>query len=166
MVIATVFLTIIGLTAGFMLGERRNNATGGSDSGQTTDAGGSTDAAQPDAPSTGDKSCPPESIKTAAKLGLPVDLRQTMKVVTDKGTIVWICTDGEGKYYYQSQTATDDGQLIQGRNGLFLTDVEQLDSDHYVARDHEGTRFEVTASRFQIDFLNKKPQIDRVATVE
>ena len=145
-----------------MLGERRNNATGDPESVQTTEP---PDSAA-DTPGPGGKSCPPESVEKAAELGLAVDLRQTMKVVTNKGTIVWICTDGEGKYYYQSQTATDDGQLVQGRNGLFLTDVEQLDTDHYVATDHRGNRFEVTANRFQIDFRNKEPQIDRVATVE
>jgi hypothetical protein len=160
-VIATVFLTIIGLTAGFMLGERRNNAAGEPDNTPTT-AYPTPSSTQPE---TG-KACPPESVEKAAEIGLSVDLRQTMKVTTDKGTIVWICTDGAGGYYYQSQTATKDGELIQGRNGLFLTKVQQVDTDHYEVVDHKGTKFVVTTNRLEVTFVSGKQQIDQVASVE
>jgi hypothetical protein len=56
--------------------------------------------------------------------------------------------------------------LVQGRNGLFLPKVQQVDTDHYEVFDHKGNRFVVTANRVQIDFVDKEPQIDRVASVE
>ncbi len=164
MVIATVFLTIIGLTAGFVLGERRNNASTEPGDSPVSVPGTSAPATNQD--STG-AACPPETIATAAKLELPTDLRQTMKVRTNKGTIVWICTDGTGAYYYQSQTVTDDGELVQGRNGLFLPKVQQVDTDHYEVTDHKGTtRIVVTENRLQIDFPDRTRQIDRVVSVE
>jgi hypothetical protein len=162
-VIATVFLTIIGLAAGFVLGERRNS---GAQQDPTTT--GPT-AAQPAPASPGSEAqCPPEAGEMAASIGRPADLRQVMKVVTDNGTAVWICSDGKGGYYYQSKTGGLEAELVQGVNGLFLYEVDQVDTDHYLAEDHERNRFEVTARRLKIDFAKegKPDQVNRVVTVE
>ncbi len=144
MVIATIFLTIIGGTVGFMLGERQRNDDGGAGPQETTTT---QTAAEPPSTSPSGSSCPPEAIKLAA-----TDLRQVFKIITTNGTTVWICQDSAGSLYYQAKTRSEDGQLVQGRNGLFLDDVERLGEDEYRATATNGNTFEVNRSHLLVHF--------------
>lgn len=165
MVIATVFLTIIGMTGGFVLGERRNNAaavgpdTAGIVNTQPNPAPGVT------VPGSG-KSCPPETIAKAGEIGLPTDLRQVMKIETVGGTTVWICADGDGRLYYQGKTGGLEAPLEQGVNGLLLPRVVKVGENHYEVLDPKGNRFVVTESRFEIDKVSDPDQEDEVAKFE
>jgi hypothetical protein len=158
-VIATVFLTIIGMTGGFVLGERHRNQVAAS-----------RDLPDPTPESSSfyePKSCPPEAIEFAAKEQLPTDLKQVLKVITVNGTTVWICQDGRGSLYYQSKTGGVDVPLVQTKNGLFLTQVEREGENEYRATAANGNSFLVNTRRLEVHFASgKTPQINNVETVE
>jgi hypothetical protein len=158
-VIATVFLTIIGMTAGYALGERhrRDNQA----SGSTPASSGTFSSPTPDPAPTGPP-CPPEASEIAAKLGLPTQLTQVFKIETDKGTTVWICEDPDRNLYYQSKTGGLDGKLVQGKNGLFLTEVTQQSDADYEARATNGNVIEVNSRTLQVRFTTGKVQTDTV----
>jgi hypothetical protein len=157
-VIATIFLTIIGGTVGFMLGERHRDDDGGGPQETTT----TQTAAEPPSTTPSGQSCPPEAIKLAA-----TDLRQVFKIITTNGTTVWICQDSAGSLYYQGKTRSEDGQLVQGRNGLFLDDVERVGDDDYRAAATNGNTFEINRSELVVHYANGDPdQVYTVKTVE
>jgi len=160
-VIATVFLTIIGMTIGFMLGERHRNRTPASD--QYVTGTPTTDNAT--RPPTGTP-CPDATLKIAAEKGFPTDLRQIFKVHTNNDTYVWICQDNAGSLYFQSQTHTDDGLLVQNRNGLFLSQVIRRGDNDYLATADNGNRFLVSEERLEVQFADGRPtQVNAVETV-
>lgn len=165
MVIATVFLTIIGMTAGFVLGERRNNAAAAGPANNNVVNPQPDSTALVPSPGSG-KSCPPETIEKAREIGLSTDLRQVMKIQTTSGTTVWICADGEGALFYQGKTGGLEAPLEQGRNGLLLPGVTQVGSNHYEVRDLKGNHFTITDTRFVVDRLSGSDQEDDVITVE
>ncbi|WP_213012512.1 hypothetical protein [Paractinoplanes toevensis] len=160
-VIATVFLTIIGMTIGFLLGERHNDRVRASV--QTGSETPNTDiSSEPSGPL-----CPEETIQTARGLGFPDDLRQIFKIVTDNRTIVWICQDGAGSLYYQSQTKSDQGPLVQNKNGLFLSQVNREGDDEYLATADNGTQFVVNRQQLEVHFADgRKTQVSDVDRVE
>ncbi|GIF18879.1 hypothetical protein Ate02nite_16090 [Paractinoplanes tereljensis] len=161
MVIATVFLTIIGMTVGFLLGERHRDRVRASV--QTGSETPTTDiSSEPSGPL-----CPDETIRTADSLGLPSDLRQIFKIITDNRTVVWICQDGAGSLYYQSQTKSDQGPLVQGKNGLFLSQVNREGEDEYLATAENGTQFVVNRQQLEVHFADgRKTQVSDVDRVE
>jgi hypothetical protein len=161
-VIATVFLTIIGMTGGFVLGERHRNQVANpvGDSNRTPEAAQTSWTDER-------KACPPEAIEFAAKEELPTDLTQIFKVVTLNRTIVWICQDGAGSLYYQSQTRSDEGPLVQGENGLFLTRVVRDGDNSFEATASNGNTFLVDTKRLEVRFADGRPsQVNNVETVE
>ena len=164
-VIATVFLTIIGMTGGFVLGERdRNRADNSDNSGNPQVSSAPVEAPSSDAVVDGPL-CPDETLKTAAQGGFPSDLHQVFKIVTDNGTTVWICQDGAGSLYYQGKTG-GDSPLVQHTNGLFLTDVTRESDDEYQAIDQKGNRFVVNRDQFEVHFVTGKEQINKVVAAE
>jgi hypothetical protein len=147
-VIATVFLTIIGMTAGFVLGERdRRDADAPGAAGETPTT---TQTQQTTTPVSGPL-CPSETQQTAARLGLPGELRQVLRIVTDNGTTVWICEDPVGHLYYQGKTGGTKSRLVEGKNGLFLVDVTRQGPDEYQAIADDGNR--ILVSRVQLRVL-------------
>jgi hypothetical protein len=151
-VIATVFLTIIGMTAGFMLGERHRNEAQVQETTPPTEITTTTSPTPSLLPTDG--ACPDEAEQTAVKLGFPSDLRQVFKVITDNGTTVWICQDPQGSLYYQSKTGGVDAPLRQGKNGLFLSSVVRRNPDEYEAMAAEGNRFVVSRERLEVHFTD------------
>jgi hypothetical protein len=168
-VIATVFLTIIGGTVGFMLGERHRGGGGGATPGATNagaDPSSSVDDLSSAEPSG--SRCPDEAIQAAASLQLPTDLRQIFKIVTTNGTTVWICQDGANSLYFQSKTGGVDAPLVQGRNGLFLAQVSRVGDDEYLAiAPTDGNQFEVNRRHLVVHFASgKRDEVYTVKTVE
>jgi hypothetical protein len=186
-VIATVFLTIIGMTAGYVLGERHHRIVSSDSSGSSPATGpatsnngsnngapnggssnGATPAIVPAAPTVAvdGPRCPDAAQKAAAASGSR-DLRQIFRIVTDNKTTVWICQDSRGALFYQSHTLVDgqDLPLVQNRNGLFLPGVTRTDNGFQVV-DQKGNRFAITRQRLQIFFVDGKVQSDDVAKVE
>jgi hypothetical protein len=187
-VIATVFLTIIGMTAGYVLGERhrRDNQAGSGQNGSGQNGSGQNGSGQAGSgqngsgqagpsdtysspvadPSPAGPPCPAEASEIAAKLGLPTELSQVFKIETDKGTTVWICQDPDRRLYYQSKTGGLDSPLVQGKNGLFLTKVTKVTDDEYEAVAENGNHFEVSAKLLQIRFTDGRVQADKVDHAE
>jgi hypothetical protein len=158
-VIATVFLTIIAMIIGFMLGERHRERVRSEEKSQN----------QPYDPGPGpssfapEKRCPKETEQTAAGLGYPTPLGQVLRIETDNETTVWICEDQNGKFYYQGRTGGLDADLVEGHNGLFLTDVTSDGSDEFQARAANGNRIVVTRERLEVHFASgKATQVNRV----
>ncbi|MEV4708922.1 hypothetical protein [Actinoplanes sp. NPDC049316] len=134
-VIATVFLSIIGMSAGFALGTRHNNAR--DIRGVNNVPGDYTPTAD-----TG-IDCPPEMHDTARRLGFAGTLTQVLRVrAADTGTTVWICRDPDGKLFYQANRGGEAAKWIEGETALFLSDVRQ-DGDTYTAVAHDGNTFSV-----------------------
>ena len=160
MVIATVFLTIIGMTSGYVLGERhRRQVNAARTSGQPTTL----------PPVQGDGVlCPEVTRLTAQRLGFSSALRQVMKIATVNGTTVWICQDDAGGYYYQGKTGGPDTALVEGDNGLFLSKVRHSeDREEYVAVADNGNRFVVNRRQLEIHFADgRETQISRVVASE
>jgi hypothetical protein len=175
-VIATVFLTIIGMTAGFVLGERHQDRLQAGDSGTDTQVTVPASTGEPNTEeaNTGEpntakpgRSCPQESIETAGELGLRTDLRQVTRIVTDNGTTVWICQDGAGALYYQSKTGGVDADLVQKENGLFLSRVEQRGDGDYRATASNGTEFLVSREQLEVHFADGRPsQVNKVVEAD
>lgn len=145
-VIATVFLTIIGMTAGFVLGERHRRLTRVSAETKPTPQ-----ATESSAPARSGKLCPDETLATATKHGFSGDLRQVFHIVTDHGNVVWICADPDNQLYYQGKTGGVDAPLVEGENALFLSDViKHSDDDYEVIAPNDHNRIEVNAEQLII----------------
>jgi hypothetical protein len=161
-VIATVFLTIIGMVAGFMLGERDRN-----DASSTGPLETSPPVETSSAPSPSGPPCPDEAIEFARSNKLRSDLTQVIKIVTANETTVWICRDGGGGLYYQSKTGGVDAPLIQGKNGLFLTGVRDDGDNEFEATATNGNRFVVNTRVLEVHFASGKPtQTNKVTSAE
>jgi hypothetical protein len=164
-VIATVFLTIIGMTGGFVLGERHRERLRAQEPRQTSPA--RVDRATPSASPESRPLCPQVTRDTAKSLGFPAELRQVLKIVTEKGTTVWICQDPAGSLYYQGKTGGVDAPLVQKTNGLFLSDVHRNeDREQYVADAPDGNQILVTPEHLEVRFAGGRSQVDQVATVK
>jgi hypothetical protein len=140
--IAAIFLAIIGASAGWVIGHQRNQADADANLGvnqQTVDQGedpGSEpggDGGQPGGGQEGggdeavDKDhCP---IHTQELAG--TDLTRVLYIRTKKAQ-VWICSAADGTLYYQGHQYPKGDRLVEGDNALFLTDV-RTDGDAYVA---------------------------------
>ena len=151
------------MTAGFTLGERHRRAVALAVA--TRQSQQPTPVTWPSTLASG-AACPPETLEKSAQLGFSSDLRQVLKIQTANGTIVWICTDASGRFYYQSKTGGLDTALIQDQNGLFLYQVTELGVDDYVAVDDKGTRIEVTRKLLVVRRPNGKTQTNTVLSVE
>jgi ligand-binding sensor domain-containing protein len=164
-VIATVFLTIIGMAGGYVLGERHRRDTRASGQQPSGPTPATVTTPSPERPSG--PACPPETIAQARKLQLPTDLTQVFKIVTDNGSTVWICEDPQGALYYQGKTGGVDAKLVQAQNGLFLDRVQKIGDDQYEADvPNNGNQIEVDRQRLQIRFADGKVQTNAVVSVE
>jgi len=158
-VIATVFLTIIGMTAGFVLGERhRRLVQAAAETTQpSTEAGGSS------APAPSGKPCPDETLATATSHGYSGDLRQVFHVVTDNGNVVWICADPDNQLFYQGKTGGVDAPLIEGKNGLFLPKViRQGDDEYEVIAPNDYNRIKVNREQLIVLRTDGRKQVQNV----
>jgi hypothetical protein len=159
-VIATVFLTIIGMTAGSVLGERhRRTVRTSTDTPTSSSAAPATgSAAVPSGPL-----CPDVTRSTASKLGYSGDLRQVFRAVTDNDTVVWICADPDGELYYQGKTGGVDAKLVQGENGLFLAGVIKQGEDEYeVIAPNDHNRIQVNRKQLIIHRTDGRNQVQNV----
>ncbi|GAA0530627.1 hypothetical protein GCM10010172_09140 [Paractinoplanes ferrugineus] len=167
MVIATVFLTIIGMTAGFVLGERHRDRLRAADPQDTTDIVTPYPADSSYASGPSGALCPDETIAFAAANGYPADLRQIFKAVTNNDTNVWICEDSNGQLYYQSQTKASSGVFDQTANALFLPRANRQGDNEYSAVASDGAKFLINSKQLRITFPDgRKPQVNSVESWE
>ncbi|MFF5084399.1 hypothetical protein ACFY36_45775 [Actinoplanes sp. NPDC000266] len=112
--------------------------------------------------------CPSETLAKARSLGFSDELRRLNRYVTDRGTVVWICQDPAGRLFYQSKTGGEKKALVQGVNGLLLTDVVETGQNAYEATAaSDGTQFFISRKQLRIDFTDdRKTQVDDVVDFE
>ena len=141
MVIATVLLSIIGMSAGLVLGSRHEAQR------QTVDQTGYV----PTEPTVSPVRCPQEMHDTARRvLSRTVELHQVLRVRAEQtGTTVWICADQGGSLYYQANRGGEEQKWIEGETALFLDGVEERDGG-YFAKAHDGNTFFVTENRLEV----------------
>ena len=141
MVIATVLLSIIGMSAGLVLGSRHEEPQRANDQtpyipSEPTD-------------SPGGVACPPQMHATAKNLGYTQPLTQVLKVrATKSDTEVWICSNDSGKLFYQANSGGEDN-WVEGRTALFLDNVRP-DGDGYLATATDGNTFNVNNERLVV----------------
>jgi hypothetical protein len=159
-VIATIFLTIIGMTGGFVLGERhRRSVRTVAETPQTTGSDTPTEAAS--APSG--PLCPEVTRATAAKLGFSDDLRQVFRIVTDHDNVVWICADPYDNLYYQGVTGGVDAELVEGENALFLSQViRQGENEYQVIAPNDHNRFEINSRQLIVHHTDGRNEVQKV----
>ncbi|GGQ78284.1 hypothetical protein GCM10010166_55530 [Couchioplanes caeruleus subsp. azureus] len=149
MVIATIFLSVIGMSAGFVLGTRHEAVP----VAERSDAPGT-----PDTQVSTDKrtECPEQMQETAERRGITGTLHQVLRVRTtdlasDTGTetTVWICETPDGALVYQANRGDEESEWIEGKTALFLTRVTS-EGDTYVATADDGNKFFVNMSELRI----------------
>jgi hypothetical protein len=161
--LAVVFLTVIGASAGYIAGKEHLN-------GQRIAAQGYVDPTPP-APTSATsgsaapagRACPKETQDGAVRRGSPGGLVQVLHLLTARagespGSQVWICRDSAGKLWYQGQRRSPDGgaypqvPLREGDNALLLGGV-QPEGDGFVATNTDQgrvTTYRVDARRLVI----------------
>lgn len=131
LLIALIFLAIIGGSLGFILG-----TTGGDPEGsgqQTGDPSTPSVIDTPPAPTTPPSAVPcPEHTEELAG----TELTQVLYVQTERSE-VWICEDGEGRLFYQGHAGQPGEDLVEDKNAIFLPDVEKTEYG-YRARNSSG----------------------------
>jgi hypothetical protein len=132
-VIATVLLSIIGMSAGLVLGSRHE-----APQQETSDQTGYV----PTEPTISRVNCPPEMRATARRvLGHEVQLSQVLRVkAAATGTTVWICEDEASSLYYQANRGGYEKRWVEGETALFLERVVRQ-GDGYLATANDGNTF-------------------------
>lgn len=162
--LAMLFLAIIGGTVGYLLGAQYNHkianaadggggSGGGGQGGGGGGSGGGTGGATASPTLGGGTRCPQHTRTLAG-----TDLIQLLYLETTQGSQVWICQSADGTLYYQGHRDNGNSDFIEGQNALFLTDVHK-EGDEYVARnynpnDGSTTEYHVTKQRLVIVYVN------------
>jgi hypothetical protein len=164
-VIATVFLTIIAMAGGYVLGERQRNDDRASGGGvlPSEQPGQPTAAFTPPGPW-----CPDPTRDKAERTGHSSELWEVLKIQFNGDNLIWICQDRTGGLYYQSFTGDEGEPLVEGKNGLFLADVRAIGPDRYQAFDKYRNEFVISPDEFTLDYVDeaKKDQINKAERVD
>ena len=146
-VIATVFLSIIGMSVGLVLGsrqkaeDRRAERQVQQQQQQQQAAPTAGAVTRPSGPP-----CLPETQDQAELLGVAGRLTQVLRLRT-RTSVVYICADEAGSMYYH---ANNGGETwIEGETALFLPNVVR-DADGYRATAGDGATFSVNKKRLFI----------------
>jgi hypothetical protein len=142
-VIATVFLSIIGMSAGLVLGDRHKQSQ------EAAPPAGQGQSSEPTVhPSPRGVLCPQQTQDMGAKRGAAGFLTIDLKLKTRSST-VWICEDEAGRLYYQGKTGGSDTPWVEGKTALFMTGV-QREGDGYAVTASDGNTFSINADRLRI----------------
>ncbi|MEU8814604.1 hypothetical protein [Actinoplanes sp. NPDC048796] len=157
------------MTTGFVLGEKQRRDEAHEREQQQQQNQQPQESVSPAAPAVAPEDlCPSETLAKARSLGFSDELRRLHRYVTDRGTVIWICQDPAGRLFYQSKTGGEKKELVQGVNGLLLTDTVQTGEAAYEATAaSDGTQFFISRKQLKIDFTdNRKTQVDDVVDFE
>jgi hypothetical protein len=183
--VAAIFLAVIGASVGFLLGVRDNGdeGSGGPDPGQVSVEESDPDAEPPppppppadgeshtterpeeEAPPTGDD-CPQHTRRLARQAGSPGELTLKLYIRTAKSQ-AWICTDSDDKLFYQGLVGKPGDRPREGDNALFLLEVVEEDGIYRAenkASDGGGTTTYVVSPETLItEFPNGSKTTDQV----
>jgi hypothetical protein len=166
--LAAVFLGVIGASAGYIVGTRVKQARAEAQGGQQP-GGGRQPGGTGTVPATGRGTpagppCPQPTIELAHSKGAPAGpLHRVLYIETAKSE-VWICRDAAGRLWYQGhRKSTPDARypaedLVDGRTSLLLSQVNVTvanQKDQYLAVNVDPvngnqTRYAVTTERLLI----------------
>lgn len=140
LVLALVFLAIIGGSVGAVLGLRADSDPDGgghAGNGAATGTRPTGDSTQPGTePAPRDRACPAVTDQAARAEGSPGGLSYLLYIRTDQSE-VWICRDTAGRLWYQGHrhlgSPTVDLPAPTSDNTLFLTDIRAEPDQGYVA---------------------------------
>jgi hypothetical protein len=188
--LAAVFLAVIGASVGYIVAQAHRTTTGasrggggdnGGDNGGTGNGGNNNNGGT--TPSTGGggstttvrRACLDVTEKAAKDRGSPGGLVQLLYIDTALSE-VWICRDSGGKLWYQghrkSQAERNGGTrepFVEGENSLFLGTVERRGQTSYVATnvtDTGTTRYLVSEQELVIDNGAENQQHQQVEHAE
>jgi hypothetical protein len=157
-VIATVLLSVIGMSVGLVLGSQRDADRGPGQQQQQPQIA-STSADNPATTEPAGPACRSETQDMAAQFGAVGTLRVALTIRT-KSSGVWICVDQDGRYYYHANRGGPDGPWIERETALFLPDVRR-DGEEYLATASDGTTFSVTPERLHIVHKDGEPETQK-----
>jgi hypothetical protein len=178
LLLAVIFLAVLGAGAGFSLGTLAKGAqtppstsatsppapagSGTPDNGGQQNNPGNTTSSTGSGNTGGDTNstqCPKHTVDLAndGPLSLALYLRTAQSEV-------WICKAADGTLFYQGHSGSPGGQLREHINALYLTDITTEGSNGYVATntDTNGhqTKYHVTPDKLvkeYIGFSSPKP---------
>ena len=143
-VIATTFLSIIGISAGILLANERDRREALNPVNNTPAIVDS----QPSPSSSLDgEPCRPETLDAAASAGYPGPLVVVLHLRT-RSSDVYICRDASDQLFYHADNGGEN-QWIEGETALFLAGVERRPDD-YLATADDGTTLSVTKKRLVV----------------
>jgi hypothetical protein len=155
-VIATVFLSIIGMSAGLVLGSRQRQ-----DGRETQQQHQETTPATPDTTEDDRLPCRKETRDVARRFGATGTLRIALLLRTGTSA-VWICEDEAGRLYYHANRGGEKARWIENETALFLPAVRR-DGDGYAVTAPDGTTFSVTTERLLIVHTDGRQEIQAAA---
>ncbi|MCA2216758.1 hypothetical protein [Jidongwangia harbinensis] len=150
-VIATVFLSVIGMSAGLVLGARDKRAAREAQQQQQQQQQQQPEGpvAQPTEGYDARPECREETQRMGADAGATGTLRIALLLRT-ASTAVWICEDASGRLYYHANRGGEQAPWLERETALFLPDVQRDGDDAYEVRAADGTRFSITPKRLFI----------------
>lgn len=158
MVIATVFLSIIGMSAGLVLGARAKQEQRDARAEQQRRE---TPVAQPSADYDGRPLCRPETQQMARRQGVAGPLRIELLLRTATSA-VWICEDEGGGLYYHGNRGGERARWVEGETALFLPGVRR-DGDGFAVTAPDGTTFSITAQRLFILHKDGREEVQQAS---
>jgi hypothetical protein len=161
--LAMVFLAIIGGSAGYLAGQRRLHRTAAAQHSAPTVTRPGKANKSPNRPASPET---PRCLRHTEEQAGESPLFQLLYVQTQQGSEVWICKGQGGKLYYQGHAGQPGETLTEGTNALFANHVEREGSDGYVATYTDGqdqvTEYHVNPRELVIKFRGyASPRADR-----
>jgi hypothetical protein len=152
-VVATVFLSVIGMSAGLVLGSRHRADVPDAQQQQPQTALTTTADSRPE--------CRPETRVVARRFHAAGTLRVALLLRTDTSA-VWICEDENGALYYHANRGGERAKWIENQTALFLPGV-QREGDGYVVTAPDGTTFSITSDRLFIVHKNGREETQKAS---
>jgi hypothetical protein len=137
-VIATALLTIIGMVGGYLLSQRDDDGAGAA----PEPTGTRLPAGQP---------CLEQTQEMGGRNGANGELREIIRVRTQKKTVVWICQDYDGNLFYHANKGGKEARWVEYETALFLSGVQHDGLGEYWATAPDGTVFRVSQDRLVIE---------------
>jgi hypothetical protein len=173
--IAAVFLTIIGVSVGLALGARaRDRAAQAPTRAPVVPVPSAPPSAAPPSaaprPSSAGRPCPEETQQESRKLGAQGRLVVRRHIVTGdpaatKGVSdVYVCADARGELYYHAKSGDLAAPWIEGTNAILLGGVREAGGVYVATNASPGGTYtyEVFADRLRITRPGGKPETQHV----
>jgi hypothetical protein len=159
-VIATVFLSIIGMSAGLVLGARAKREARESERQQQEQQQQQQQGpvGQPTTNDAAGSECRPESQKMAAKAGATGALRMVLLLRTTSSA-VWICEDESGRFFYHANSGGEHARWVENETALFLSGVQRDGDAAYAVTAADGTNFSITPKRLLIVHTDGREEV-------